>query len=554
MAEIDITPILLKLTGKSKYPLVAFREKIKTEVLAKVDQGNPDKDEFISRIKQGDDTYELFQRLADSKSDHLTKLDCIDPGEISEEDINNFDKVRGNNDKKITIEDFVESGTTKKDPDSGPKTLSGKIQEDYEEELGTDGKPTGRWKKKNGEPGFAVQLSSGAILYIITNKKNNEVNEAFVISPDDKDKKVNIPIKSDQRLVFNKDKGCLVSMKDDDNNDYTVLADGTLIAFQKKLNSNFLEKAFVIKNGQREELFFGNVNGKEYRQGFDFEMKDGKIITYQELEEGKIVTKKTPREETISNLMVPIKYQKQTDGSTKAEIEVDGQDYSYLSEKDETGRTLHFYLVKEPVAGEREPYNVKRPYCAHARLRSWLATKSPTEKEPNRWLNPRWREGHPITFIDDFMLTSEGSSSGQWMFKKGITSVKVNGDYYKNLKKEENGIVQNWYIDNGTEKPYDIEAYKKYFGLELKEITIQGKQYLFAEKDKYNAYLIEIENGYRAKVFHFEMSEGLRNCSVYVEQFDKGTFGTKTLLQSKSNSFNRFQSAGAHARIMGPYK
>ena len=121
MAEIDIKPKLLELTGKNKYSLSDFRKKIREEILDKIDNGNQDKkDEFISQIKQGDDTYKLFQRLADSKSDYLTKLDCVDPGEISEEDINNFDKVRGNKNGKITIEDF---GGTTPSLDPGPKAL-----------------------------------------------------------------------------------------------------------------------------------------------------------------------------------------------------------------------------------------------------------------------------------------------------------------------------------------------------------------------------------------------------------------------------------------------
>ena len=128
MAEIDITPKLLELVGEKKYDLSRFRQKIQAEVLSKIDEGNPDKDEFISQIKKDDETYKLFQRLADVESDYLTRLDCvgsfdkrgerIGDGEISREDIKNFDSLKGHKkDGEITEEDFSS--------DISSKTLGG---------------------------------------------------------------------------------------------------------------------------------------------------------------------------------------------------------------------------------------------------------------------------------------------------------------------------------------------------------------------------------------------------------------------------------------------
>ena len=189
MAEIDITPILLKLTGekkklppgvKSSFNFVEFRNKINTEVLAKVDQGNPDKDEFISQIKKDDDTYKLFQELADPNSNYLTKLDCVDPGEISEEDINNFDKVRGNKkDGKITIGDFVESGTEKKDPEV--KSL-GSIKTlellGYKKVDGT----SNQYKKDGGNAIVHITLDGKIIKTEVTSKDGkNLIDKAYIL-------------------------------------------------------------------------------------------------------------------------------------------------------------------------------------------------------------------------------------------------------------------------------------------------------------------------------------------------------------------------------------
>ena len=568
MAEIDIKPKLLELVGEKKYALFQFRQKIQAEVLSKIDQDNPDKDEFISKIKKNDPTYKLFWELADPDSNYLTRLDCVGSfdkrggekgdGEISKDDINNFDNKK---DGKITIEDF---GGTTPSTELKPKPLSAEIPKGYEIES-IDGKPTGRLKKTNGEKGFAVQLSSGVMVHVQSQRQSGIIKkgELFLINEEKGEhSKITLP---GYDLVFKANIGHLLSdhVYSDNTPDtdlYTVSSSGELISYRENEGGD-VRIAWVYRDGRWKELFFGKRTCKDGDvkhvetdlEGKKYFFKDGGIIsrndkgkeekhTVDDLLTDILWIKKEGKPEKQYVYVVPKEKwtSKQEEKSNEDYFEYDDEEKIPFDGRTETLKYFIRYLPSYDRNGKLTGGNsaTKFPLNGLAQAKE-IGVDLTKKTKDGKYLRPGWGN-HEFTFLSPDRLESSGPSTGSWYFERGFLYRKVHGNWYqtkdlveKDKIKDERKLNEIDFCRDGDCTPLTYGALKsmieKHYGGKFKyEYTKDGKDiYCLSTDTDTNPdidtaiYLIVDENDpYKAKVVKVYINDRPKGGIIYTAMCD----------------------------------
>ena len=466
--EVDIKPQLLSILPKEgKLHIRDFAKKIR--------------DDIIPTLKKDDPTYDLFVKLADLGTGELRKIDIAAPGgilsEISREDIDEFAKTKGNKDGKITEIDF----NAKFVEDPKPRKLAGD----------------------------EIFLRSGVILRIETSSKGppNIITKATI---KDGDKEIKVPISSTDQLYLDRTLGCLVSFKEKDNDFYTVLKTGELICYRSS-DSKHLDKAWVWNSyhSQWQELYvkrYDLVEGKakeSEKQDKKYIIKDGSIIAVKDDKEENIET------HTLLRKIAYIEKEKRI----HAFVEVGNKElgYKFYPYEKETGKVDDKDVVLEWYTDGEE----KVALNANAQMKKFEIVYDPENKD---YYSRQWGKGHRVQWVDPYTLTSGDSRSGDWMFKEGITYVKVgevklvdvevekekrkayvdvDRKFYP-VKKYNSGY---WYKKDGKELGYSSSAYRKQLEDDHK-ITFKdiGKGFYVGEIDDDNVIIFEELNGYMSKV------------------------------------------------------